>query len=264
MRMLSTWLLLGLCACSAVRMTRVEVESRPVSGKFKRVALAEPILLRDIVDTGDQDPFRAGVYVGNLVFSGGFVTEQHEVGLQNVSKNVALEAEDTYREQVADLVDGMYVDALDRRRKLQWQRVTLGPGDLVPHQMRPVRGTHEEDGHDNVCLPRFDLEPSPLPSEALSAVPDGVDVLIVPFVVIYYTHNGGWFLGQTYGNSAGARIRVFGVNYDPESGTPLGYMDATTRFLHEEVFQPNSSQLEDFAIFAEKAMEKQVRRHLFR
>jgi hypothetical protein len=255
-------IVLGLEACSVAKMSRVEVSHRPIRTQVSQVALAEAVLLQDLMDLEGSDPFRSGVYVGNLVFSGGFITEQHDVGLQNVSKNVAYEAEELYRAQVVALVGDMMGDALDTHRQVTWQPTTLPLALLPPQTFRPVRGTHEEDGSDNVCLPRFDLEPTPLPAEVLGSLPPGIDAVIIPLVVLYYTHNGGWFLGQTYGNSAGARIRVMTVTYDAKSGAPMGHMDVTTRFLHEEVFQPNSGQLEDFAMFSERALEKRIRRLL--
>jgi len=264
MRHIPTLLLLALCSCSATRMTRVEVTNRPIKEKIQQVALVDPILLRDFQETEETNAFRSGVYVGNLVFSGGFITEQQDVGLQNVSKKVDFEAEDRYRKQVAELLDRMYGDALDKKGNVRWQRMSISADVIESHRMRAVRGTHDEDGRDNVCLPRFELEAGTLPAEALTDVPTGTDAVIVPYVVLYYTHNAGWFLGQTYGHGGGARFRVFSVTYDAKTGAPLGHMDATTRFLHEEVFQPNSGQLEDFAIFAETAMEKQVRKYLLR
>jgi hypothetical protein len=255
-------ILAALEACSVGKMSLVEVSHRPIGDRVTHVALADPILVQDLVDLEDSNPFRSGLYVGNLVFSGGYVTEQQEVGLQNVSKRIDFEAEETYRDQVGDLVADMLSSALDGQRRVTWQPTSL-PMDSVPEQtFRPVRGTHEEDGRDNVCLPRFDLVPEPLPPEALAGLPSGVEAVIVPLVVLYYTHNAGWFLGQTFGSSAGARIRLVTVTYDAKSGVPMGHIDVTTRFLHEEVFQPNSGQLEDFAIFTELALDKRMRRLL--
>ncbi len=245
-------------------MTRVEVTNKPIKSKFSKVALADPILLRDFQETEETDAFRSGVYVGNLVFSGGFITEQQDVGLQNVSKKVDFEAEDRYRKQVGEILEVQFGDALDKAGKLTWQRVSIDPDMINSHRARAVRGTHEEDGRDNVCLPRFELEPSALSAEVISELPAGTEAVIVPFVVLYYTHNAGWFLGQTYGHGGGARFRVFSVTYDAKTGAPLGHMDAMTRFLHEEVFQPNSGQLEDFAIFAERRMAKQVKKYLLK
>jgi hypothetical protein len=60
------------------------------------------------------------------------------------------------------------------------------------------RGTDPADGTDNINLPRFDLEPAPVTD--LSLLPAGVDWVVAPTVVLYYSHNGGWFIGQRYGH----------------------------------------------------------------
>ena len=264
LRHLSPLLVLSLCSCSMTRMTRVEVTQNPIPDKLEQVALADAILLRDFQEVDETDAFRSGIYVGNLVFSGGFITEQQDVGLQNVSKQVDFEAEDRYREQVGELVETMFGDALDKRGKVRWQRVTIPADKVESLRMRAVRGTHDEDGRDNVVLPRFDLEAGSLPPEALSDIPTGTSAVIVPYVVLYYTHNAGWFLGQTYGHGAGARFRIFTVTYDAKTGAPLGDLDVTTRFIHEEVFQPNSGQLENFSIFTEQTMQRVIKKHLLK
>ena len=143
------------------------------------IGLAPASFLSDL--NGVDDDFRDGSYVGNIVMSGGYVLENTgDAGIQTVSKKYELNSVETYRETVADWVDVTFADTLDSR-KATWRRVDIQPEKPI---RRAARGSHPLDGTDNVNIPRFMLEPS-----AMAPFTD-VDVVIVPLVVHYYSHNG--------------------------------------------------------------------------
>lgn len=259
--------LLLVCAslgCRNARYRSAEHAAERPASRPAAVALAPATLLRDLDGAVRDDEFREGVYVGNIVFSGGYVTEEHEVGLQNVSKAVAPSAQDRYADQVRPWVDARTADALRKRRieVVRWDGLEL---EAHPAPQRvPLRGTYEDHGHDNVNLPRFALEPTALDPATLDGLPAGVDGVVVPVVVHYYSHNAGWFVGQTWGTGAGTRFRVLWTLYDASTGRPAAWTDITTRFLHDAVFQPSSVEVEDFMLDAEEQMARQMARHLLR
>ncbi len=123
---------------------------------------------------------------------------------------------------------------------------------------RRVRGTHPADGTDNVNLPRFSLEPSALVPGSV----EGVDQVLVPLVVRYYSHNGGWFLGQEYGCGMGARLRVMWTLYDNASGAPLAWGEVDARELDNRVASPSSAQLEDALLEVEAAVAKELKKQI--
>ena len=217
------------------------------------VGLAPTAFLSDL--NGVDDDFRDGSYVGNVVMSGGYVLENNgDAGIQTVSKNYELNSIETYRETVADWVDVTFAKTLDTRKTI-WRRVDARPETPI---RRPVRGSHPLDGTDNINIPRFTLEPSAI------APMDDVDVVIVPLVVHYYTHNGGWFIGQEKGCGAGARFRLLWTVYDAASGAPLAWRDVDQRSVEEYLFQANSAQLEDLLIEVEDGVRKDLHRQLLR
>ncbi len=130
---------------------------------------------------------------------------------------------------------------------------------LVPPARTEARGSEEGDGHDNQHLPRFEL--TPLPQPALPPVP--ADALLVPWIVHYYSHNGGWFQGQTWGTGAGARIRVLWSLHDAD-GAVLGHGDHQAWYTDEDLFSPNSVQVEDHLMEVEDALCRDLRRHILR
>ena len=175
------------------------------------------------VDLDDGEPFRRNTVVGNVTFSGGFVTESTGEGLFNVSKDIDVSSGEKYRKQVADWLE----DALGR------PSVELD-APPPPPERRERRGTASRDGHDNVSLPRFELRP----------VAGGTfeQPVLVPWVVTYMSHNAGWFFGQEFGTAGGARIRVMLVAYDRD-GSVLGYTDVDASRVSERVFSPTGPQM---------------------
>ena len=216
------------------------------------VALVDPIFL----DGASGDAFAEGVFVGSITMSGGFVVdEDDEHGMQTRSKDFVLSSEDSYRSLAAGFVDSSLGAALDDQG-VSWRSVEL---EAPLPERRAYRGTHPEDGKDNVNLPRFTLSPTALEPGSV----EGVDVVIVPYVVRYYSHNGGWFIGQHLGCEAGARMRLFWVAYDNTSGVALAWRDIDVRYFEEHLFSPSSAQLEDALIEVEALVKKDLDRHLF-
>ena len=219
-----------------------------------RVGLAPTVFMADL--NGERDDFRDGVYVGNVVMTGGYVVENTgEAGLQTIAKNYELNSIEAYRSTVSDWVDTAFAAVLDER-KVSWKPVDLSVQVPVKHL---TRGSHPLDGTDNVNIPRFTLDPAPL-----GAAVGGVDLVVVPLVVAYYSHNAGWFVGQEHGCGAGARFRLLWTAYDATTGVALEWGDVDRRTIEPYTFQPNSSQLEDMLIAVEHGVAKELRREFLR
>ena len=214
------------------------------------VGLAEPVFVAD----WSESPFDDGVYVGNVVMAGGYVTsERGDYGMQRHSKEITLTAQSTYREQAAEVVATMFETGLTEA-EVTWRDVDV---TAVEPERRKVRGTHPQDGSDNVNLPRFQLMPQAMePTE-------GVDTVLVPYVVRYYSHNAGWFYGQQYGCGSGARMRILWVLYDGESGAAEAWRDVDVRAIEPYVFSPSSAEIEDVLIEAEALVRRDLDKRLF-
>jgi hypothetical protein len=126
-----------------------------------------------------------------------------------------------------------------------------------PPALRDLRGSYDGVGRDNQPLPRFALEPG-----GLADPPEGTDVIVVPWVVRWYSHNGGWFLGQTYGTSAGARVRVFLVTHDASTGDALAWSDIDASYLSPTEFSPNTATTEDLLLLAEAALGAKLKKQV--
>ncbi|MCK6524735.1 hypothetical protein L6R49_25300 [Myxococcota bacterium] len=207
-----------------------------------------------------MDSFTAGLFVGNVVHSGGYVYAGvdgagevgEEAGLPVRSKEFTLNAEAEYEPLAQAWLDAEIFSALsDVTTPLRLP----APSVAIPAPTRlPRRGTDPADGTDNINLPRFDLVPTPITD--LSAFPAGVDWVVAPTVVLYYSHNGGWFIGQRMGTGSGARVRVFWTVYDTKTGAVVSYGDLEARALSPYVLTPNKGQLEDLLIECEEKIHR--------
>ncbi|MCB9758867.1 MAG: hypothetical protein H6739_03430 [Alphaproteobacteria bacterium] len=208
----------------------------------------------------EDDPFFEGLFIGNVTHSGGFLFEETEgEGSPVRSKEYTFAAQDTYTETASEWLDGAFAEELDRAG-LSWVRLEAPPEAIPLPARRKVRGSSEQDGTDNVNLPRFTLEPAPLP--AGHALGEGVEAYVVPLIVVYYSHNGGWFVGQRKGCGGGARLRVFWTVYDAATGRVVSWRDVETRSIHNYINQPNGAQLDDFLIETEGKFEDELHKHL--
>lgn len=229
------------------------------------LALAPSRLLLEVPGALREGPFEDNLTVGHVQLSGGYIVSDTEMGMQYRSKEVEIRATDAYAEQARTWLDET-VRAVLADEGIRTVRIAaLSPSGLPPPRRTEVRGSGPLDRRDNQNLPRFELTPQPLDAQMREALPDlqGATLLLVPMVVYYYSHNGGWFVGQTYGCAGGARVRVLWTLYDPQTGALLHWGDIEARHVDEYVSSPNSSQVDDYLIAVETELERQLGRHLF-
>ncbi|TVQ92707.1 MAG: hypothetical protein EA397_06000 [Deltaproteobacteria bacterium] len=234
MRFLPLLLLLSACGLHKDQLHVTRSDPKPPS----RIAVAQAVL---IADHEDVDPFRTSTVVGNLQFSGGYVTDSSEKGLYNVSKTVRITNTDDHRDMV-----------------IAWIDESLSPTASVPELPPPPtrtkhRGTSRVDGKDNQSLPR--LRYAPTPGGRFDAP------TAIPWVIAYYTHNGGWFYGQQWGSGAGGRIRILLAAYDTD-GSVLGWTDIDASRIASREFSPTGEQLDDLLMTLERRVRKKLRRGL--
>ncbi|MFT6146714.1 MAG: hypothetical protein ACJAZO_005218 [Myxococcota bacterium] len=244
-----------LSACAG--HTTLSFDGQKPDVRTSVIAVAQPVFLQDIQVPDEGEEVWSGSYVGNLLFSGGFHVVAREGGLENVSLNIELSQQERYRSQIQEVVSQCVFGNMGREGR-EWVPVELDDQPPIPTR-RNIRGTEKTDGRDNQPLPRFSL--SAPAWEAGAPVPNGADALLVPYVVHYYGHNGGWFLGQTYGSAGGARVRVFWSLYGADGGV-IGWGDHEARTEHHGNFSPNSQQIQDFLIDVEEGVCKTLKRKL--
>lgn len=210
-----------------------------------------------VLDPARDAAFLRNDYVGNVRFGGGFV-RTGDVALEVRARLIEFGSEDTLAEVGRVWLAGAVAEALDAR-KLRVTRVELA---APPPTHVPVRGQHEDDGRDNLNLPRLRLRPAPLPEADRPAT--APRWLLVPYLRAYYTHNGGWFLGHQWGTTGGARVEVLLALYDGTTGQPAWWMEATGRHIQGAVSQPSTSELDQYLLWSEDEVEESLRRGLFR
>jgi hypothetical protein len=198
-----------------------------------------------VLDPNDsrEGSFLRNEFVGNVRFGGG-VVRTGEVALEVRARIVELGQDEIYRAQAARWLTGVAGSAL-ADAGIDTLPLTL---DALPALERvPLRGVHPLDGHDNLNLPRRRLRAGPLAPRA-----DGPRWAVVPFVRSYLSHNGGWFLGQEWGTSGGARLEAAIIVYDLRTGAPVRQVWATGRVVSEMDGQPSGARLDQYLLDAEK------------
>ncbi len=226
----------------------------PLAEPPASVGLAQPIVLAVHERLEPMDAFHKGYYVGDIWFSGGFELMPEEDN-QVRSVGVDLKDMDAYTEQVTRVV-GDSLSSLLTDHQLTWQPIdTSVERALRPPRQTPIRGSGEFDGRDNQNLPRFELQPQPLDAGELPELPSGTATVLVPMVVHYYTHNGGWFVGQNTGCAAGARMRLLWSLHDAHDGRVLTWGDIGVQHQQEYYYSPNSAELEDYQLIVESELE---------
>lgn len=250
------WLLLPVLSACAGRTT-LSVDIQKPDVRTPVIALADPVFLQDISVPAEGEEIWAGSYVGNVLFSGGFHVVERDGGLENVSLNIETTLQERYRTQISEVVGACVMDGMGREGR-DWVTSELDGPPPIPTR-RDNRGTNRLDGRDNQPLPRFSLSASPW--EGGAPVPSGANALLVPYVIHYYGHNGGWFLGQTYGSGGGARARVFWALYAVDGGV-IGWGDHEARTEVDNNFSPNSQEIQDFLIAVEEGVCKTLGRKL--
>ncbi len=217
-----------------------------------KVAIAPAVALFEVPGMVESDAFGEGLFVGHLFLSGGYEIFATPTGQQYRSKKVEPSLQELYAKQAAKVVDEALAETL-QRKGIPFERLTSFPAEASPKPIRSqARGSSEDDTRDNVNLPRFTLAPAVLDRSKLEGLKLDAQYLLVPAVAYYYSHNGGWFMGQTLGSPAGARFRVFWALYDLSSGNPVSYGDVEARHIEPRVYSPNSAQLEDYLLRVEK------------
>lgn len=211
------------------------------------VALAPTVFLEDLEGAVVADPFADNLTIGNIWFSGGYeLLAEVDNQVRSVKYEVDHVAE--YRASLVALLDTRLGRALDAHG-LQWSRLDAPITPPTPRRAL-VRGTGPLDGADNQNLPRVDFEPRPLPTPP-GDLPGQPQLLLVPVVVHYYSHNGGWFVGQEEGCPAGARFRLLWTLYDAHTGAVVGWRDLETRTLQRWYYSPNRTEIQDYLIRVE-------------
>ena len=194
-------------------------------------------------------------FVGNIRLGGGFV-RTGDVGMEVRSRLIELGQELAYEANAANWIDAL-VGELGAPIHTDTLGTWIAPG---PERLR-FRGIHREDGRDDVNLPRANVRPAPL--GAVRPHANGKRWLLVPFVRSYYSHNAGWFIGQTWGTMAGARIEVLLTLYDLQEGQPVWWQVAEARTL-SRTGSPSTAALDGYLMAAEERIAKELRRGFLR
>jgi hypothetical protein len=227
---------------------------QPLAAPPASVGLVEPVLLMQQQRLEPMDAFRQGYYVGNIWFSGGFELMPDEDN-QVRSVGVELKDQEAYADQVRQVVGDSFAQLLTEH-DLSWQPVAGSIERALTNPRHvPVRGSGPFDGRDNQNLPRFELQPLPLEAGELPELPPGTSTLLVPIVVQYYTHNGGWFIGQGLGCPAGARLRVLWSLHDAGDGRVLTWGEVGVQHQQEYYYSPNAAELQDYQLIVEAELQ---------
>lgn len=225
-----------------------EIERRLLEGDAH---LAPPTVLDP--DVPEIASFLRNDFVGVLRFGGGLVrmgetTLEARARIIEFHQGAEMRAQGSawLAETVADVTRGAGI-------------VTRAAEGVAPPPVTrsSVRGSNELDGRDNLNLPRVAVAPQPM-------TPGGDGYLVVPYLRSYYAHNGGWFVGQEWGCSGGARVEALVVVYDRASGQPAWWQVATGRHVEEMKAQPSRAQLDQFLLYAEDEVEEALRRGFLR
>jgi len=257
---------------------------RPSELRRDGVALAPVVVVADlpapvlpspaeagVVEQGLQDPtlqpptvldperdgdFIRNDYLGNVRFGGGFI-RTGTLALDVRARLIEFNFQDPYRTQGVAWLGAAVTELLDERGLAP---LPFDPGPVGAERV-PVRGIGELDGRDNTNLPRSTLTPSALPGPVAGAP---ARWLLVPFLRAYYTHNGGWFVGQEYGCLAGARTEVTLALYDTSTGRPAWWTNATGRHVSSRVGQPSTAELDQYLLWAEADAAEALERGFLR
>jgi hypothetical protein len=235
----------------------VEAELREGEEHLPTPTVLDPTSPRDAAFLRDE-------YSGNIRFGGGFI-RTGDVALEVRARLIELGLE----EETTALGLRWLSEAVPRVLALDHVPVGAPAPALAPvPERRRFRGMHPEDGHDNVNLPRVDLVPTPVDLAALA--PDSRATLaaahwvVVPYLRAYFTHNGGWFLGQTFGCTGGARVEALVVLYDMTTGRPAWWMNVTGRHIQSQVGQPTRAEMDQYLLWSEANAEDQLARGFLR
>lgn len=237
---------LALTGCATPRVTGWVHEGEHPALPEGPIALARPVLLLEVPGAAPSGPYEDNLFVGHIYHAGGYVLAETAGGSVHRSKNTELTRKSEYEAQARTWLAAAAREAVEASGREVLEGPALEASTLAAPSRVKVRGSHPDDGRDNLNLPRYRLAPAPMPADESAPA-----LVFVPFVTSYYTHNGGWFSGQTYGCGGGARVRLFWVVYDGRTGTPLAHGEVDARSLEPMENQPAPSRVEDFLMETE-------------
>jgi hypothetical protein len=81
-------------------------------------------------------------------------------------------------------------------------------------------------------------------------------------VVQYYSHNGGWFIGQPNGCPAGGRARVLWALHDAHDGRVLSWGEVGVQTRTPYYYSPNAAELQDYLMTVERELMLRIERQL--
>ena len=197
------------------------------------------------LDPARDAAFLRNEYVGNIRFGGGII-RTGDVALDARARLMEFNSQDRYRVQATEWLQGTVTALLDDKA------IRHSPIGVVAAANRvAVRGMHDEDGRDDVNVPRTEL----VPGELAGDVATSPRYVVVPFLRAYYSHNGGWFIGQEFGCMAGARVDVTLALYDTTRRQAVWWTGVVGRHLDLRVAQPSTAELDQFLLWAEDLAE---------
>ena len=219
-----------------------EIELRLRSGEEH---LGEPTVI-DPANAAHAS-FLRNDYVGAIRFGGGLI-RTGETALETRARFIEFSAQGELRAQATawldetttNLVVGHKIPALPHDPALSAPAVAR----------KAVRGANELDGSDNLNLPRIAIEPL-----SMAASSEGARWVLIPYLRSYYVHNGGWFLGQEWGCTGGARVEAMLVVYDRRTGNPAWWQAAAGRHVQEMKAQPSRAEMDQFLLWSEDQVE---------
>lgn len=200
------------------------------------------------------DVFYANLFVGKIWHGGGY-DMLPEVGNQVRSLGLTFSHQRSYAEQALAWVDQTLAGLLATPTSPAQTLSASVEAALQPPRRTSLRGSQGLDGQDNQNLPGFTLEPQPLDPALLPAdIP--AERLLVPLIVHYYAHNGGWFVGQAQGCPAGARFRLLWVLHEVATGAVITWGDISARYVEPYFYSPNDTQLQDYLLQVEARVQE--------
>jgi hypothetical protein len=236
--------LLTACAADPVRITSQQAQPWQPSA----IVLAPTQFLFALEGHGLEQMFEAGDAVGFTTHTGGFVHQPGAGGYVR-SKEVTIEQHAEYRARVDRWTQNRVGRALSAA-KITWRPLETATTLNVPKPLRSELLTEESsDGKDDVNMPYLEFAPaerwgSPPLSSLVPSQGASEDAVLVPTVLYYYAHNGGWFVGQEWGCVAGARFRLLLALYRVRDGLLISSHDLEARELIENAFNPDRTAIE--------------------
>jgi hypothetical protein len=190
-----------------------------------KTAAAAPVLLMDVLNLQEEeDTYEKNLYVGNIEFSGGFVTSPED-GMATRTKNVDFDRQEVLKQRASEVFSRL-IDTAVTEKRYEYEKVKLE--EIVPvfnpssvrYTMEIDYSKHKEDGNDNINLPWYILKVQGLSPDLAHTISQSTDAkyLMVPLIEHYYSHSAGWFNDQTYGCGAGIRMTFHVLIFDLESG----------------------------------------------